>query len=68
VRYRILGAIAVIWGGVILVAHRKGVASSDGAGAYLGGETPGVLFALALLVVGLYYLIKGRGPTGPNGV
>ena len=60
-RNRILGAIAVVWGGFILVGRLAADRALDGAGAgaYAAGHMAGVVFAVLLLVVGLFYLIKG---------
>jgi hypothetical protein len=57
-RNRILGAIGVIWGGLMLVsALLRG--GPQGSGAYAAGQTAGLVFAVLLVLVGSYYLIKG---------
>lgn len=58
---RIFGGIGVLWGGAVLVSSMlKG--GPEGNGAYGAGQTGGLVFAGLLLVVGLYFLIKGGGP------
>jgi hypothetical protein len=61
-RNRILGAIGVLWGGFILlgrvVANHPPV---DGPSTYAAGQMAGLIFAGLLLVVGLFYLIRGGG-------
>lgn len=59
---RILGAIGVLWGGAILVVGlMKG--GPRGEGAYAAGQVGGLVFGGLLFVVGLYYLVKGGGPS-----
>src|SRR5688572_25962724 len=60
-RNRILGAIGVIWGGLILLGRLIGGSAGEGAGAYAAGQMTGLVFAVLLLVVGLYYLTRGNG-------
>jgi hypothetical protein len=60
-RNRILGAIGVLWGGFILVG-RVAADRPVEPGAYAAGQTAGLVFAVLLLVVGLFYLIKGGRP------
>lgn len=62
-RNRILGAIAVLWGAFILVGRLAAVPPVDVAapGAYKAGQVAGLIFAAFLIVVGLFYLIKGGG-------
>ena len=60
-RNRILGAIGVIWGGLILLGRLIGGGPEDGAGAYAAGQMTGVVFGVLLLVVGLYYLTRSNG-------
>jgi hypothetical protein len=60
-RNRILGAIGVLWGGFILLGRLTAVRSIEGPGAYTAGHIAGLIFAALLLVVGLFYLIKGGG-------
>jgi hypothetical protein len=59
-RIRILGAIGVLWGGAILVrSYLRG--GPLGSGAFLAGQLVALAFAALLLLVGAYYLAKGRG-------
>jgi hypothetical protein len=60
-RNRILGAIGVLWGGLILLGRLVADRPVDGPGAYGAGQTAGLIFAVLLFVVGLFYLIKGGG-------
>jgi hypothetical protein len=59
-RNRIFGGIGVIWGGAILIFSliRGG---PQGEGAYKAGQMTGMIFGGILLIVGLYYLVKGGG-------
>jgi hypothetical protein len=62
-RNRIFGAIGVIWGGLILVsAFLRG--GPQGSGSYVAGQTAALVFAVLLVVVGGYYLVKGGQKTG----
>ena len=63
-RNRVLGAIGVIWGGLILLGRLASGGADDGAGAYGAGRAVGLVFAVLLLVVGLYYLVRGGGSAG----
>ena len=58
-RNRIVGAIAVLWAGLILVGRLGADHPVDAPGAYTAGHIAGLIFAALLLVVGLFYLIKG---------
>jgi hypothetical protein len=62
-RNRIFGAIGVVWGGLILVSAimRGGPRGSD---AYAAGQTGALVFAVLLVIVGGYYLLKGGQKTG----
>ncbi len=61
-RNRISGAIGVVWGGLMLVsAFLRG--GPQGSGAYATGQTAALAFAVLLVLVGGYYLTKGRGKT-----
>ena len=60
-RNRILGAIGVMWGGFVLVGRLFADRPVDGSGAYATGQAAGLIFAILLFVVGLFYLIKGGG-------
>jgi hypothetical protein len=56
-RNRIFGAIGVLWGGAILLsAFLRG--GPQGSGSYVAGQAAALVFALLLLVVGAYYLLK----------
>lgn len=59
-RNRIFGAIGVVWGGAMLVSAflRSG---PGGSGAYGAGQGAGLVFAVLLVAVGGYYLLKGSG-------
>jgi hypothetical protein len=62
-RNRIFGAIGVIWGGLMLVsAFLRG--GPQGSGSYAAGQTAALVFAVFLVVVGGYYLVKGGQKTG----
>ena len=60
---RIYGGIGVLLGGAILIAGLVG-GGGGGQGAYGAGQTTGLIFGGLLLIVGLYYLVKGCGDTG----
>jgi len=62
-RDRILGAIAVIWGSLILVGRLGGGDPVYGAGAYVAGQMTGLVFAVLLVIVGLYYLTRSSRST-----
>jgi hypothetical protein len=67
VRNPVLGAIGVLWGGLILLGRLSGGGAGDGAaGAYGAGQSVGLVFAVLLLVVGLYYLVRGGGSARPK--
>ena len=57
-RNRIFGGIGVVWGGAMLVSALLR-AGPEGSGAYGAGQVAGLVFALLLVVVGGYYLLKG---------
>jgi hypothetical protein len=62
-RNRIFGAIGVIWGGLILVsAYLRG--GPQGSGSYAAGQTGALVFAVLLMLVGGFYLLKGGQKTG----
>lgn len=62
-RNRIVGGIGVAWGGLILVnSFMRG--GPQGSGAYAAGQTGALVFAVLLLIVGGYYLLKGRQKAG----
>jgi hypothetical protein len=60
-RNRILGALAVLWGGFILAGRLAAAPAVDGASAYKAGHVAGLIFAALLIAVGLFYLLKGGG-------
>lgn len=64
-RNRIFGLIGVVWGGAVLISSlvKGGV---QGSGAYAAGQSGAMVFASLMLLVGMYYLVKGDG-TGPKG-
>jgi hypothetical protein len=54
---RIFGAIGVVWGALILVnAFLRG--GPQGSGAYSAGQTGALVFAVLLVIVGGYTLLK----------
>ncbi|HEU4342120.1 MAG TPA: hypothetical protein VFU31_11165 [Candidatus Binatia bacterium] len=59
-RNRIFGGIGVVWGSAMLGSafFRGGPESS---GAYAAGQTAALVFAVLLVAVGGYYLVKGGG-------
>jgi hypothetical protein len=57
-RNRIFGAVGVLWGGSILFRWYTSSLPPAANSAYAAGERFAVLFGLAMLVVGLYYLFK----------
>jgi hypothetical protein len=57
-RNRIFGALGVVWGGLMLVsAFLRG--GPQGSGSYAAGQTAALVFAVLLVVVGGYNLMKG---------
>lgn len=58
-RYRIVGAIALIWGGALLLSHFIGSSQIKGDGAYATGQYAGLVFGGLLFVAGLYAVIRG---------
>jgi hypothetical protein len=65
-RNRILGAIGVLWGGLILLGRLKGGHAVQGAGAYAVGQAVAVVLAVLMVLVGLYYLVRGGGSARPK--
>ena len=55
----VFGLIGMIWGGAILVAKLLGGDTTEGSSAYEAGGLVAVIFAVALLTAGAYYLRKG---------
>jgi Mn2+/Fe2+ NRAMP family transporter len=58
-RYRIIGAIALVWGMALLLSHLLGFRRIEGSGAYAAGQYAGLLFGVLLFAVGLYAVITG---------
>ena len=58
-RNRIMGAIAVIWGGAIVAFGFMSRGGPAGSSAYEQGYAGGLIFGGLLLAVGLFFLIKG---------
>lgn len=56
-RYRIVGAIAFIWGAALLLSYLLGFRRIEGSGAYSAGQYAGLIFGGILLVAGLYALL-----------
>ena len=65
-RDRALGAIGVLWGGLMLLGRLAGGSPGDGAGAYGMGQVVGLVFAVLLVAVGLYYLVRGGRSARPK--
>jgi hypothetical protein len=62
-RNRIFGAIGVIWGVLMLLsAFLRG--GPQGSGAYAAGQSAALVFAVSLVLIGGYYLIKGGQKKG----
>jgi hypothetical protein len=62
-RNRIFGAIGVVWGGLMLVsAYLRG--GPQGSGSYAAGQTGALVFAVLLVLMGGFYLMKGGRKTG----
>ena len=59
-RSRILGLIAVLWGGAVLVFGLLGPRKPVANAAYAAGQNTGLFFGVLLLIVGLYYLLRRR--------
>jgi len=53
-RYRIVGAIALIWGGGILLSNLFGSRQVEGSGAYTAGHYVGLVLGGLLFLAGLY--------------
>lgn len=58
-RYRIAGAIALVWGAAMLIWHFIGGNRVEGNGAYASGQHTALIFGGLLFVVGLYAVITG---------
>ncbi len=60
-RNRIVGGIGVIWGGSLLFYNLTQDAPL-GQGAYAAGQAVGMILGGLLVVIGLYYLVRGGTP------
>ena len=58
-RYRIVGAIALVWGAALLLSHLLGFSRVEGSGAYASGQYAGLVFGGLLFIAGLYAVIMG---------
>jgi len=58
-RNRIFGIIGIVWGGGALLGKALGAQPAPANAAYAAGQSTGYIFALLLLVVGIYYAVKG---------
>jgi hypothetical protein len=58
-RYRIIGAIAFVWGAALLLSHLLGFRRVEGSGAYASGQYAGLVFGGLLFAAGLYAVIVG---------
>lgn len=60
-RNRALGALGVLFGGAVLLLKLLSGRWVDATGAYAVGQAASIVFAVLLVAVGLYYLLKGGG-------
>lgn len=58
-RYRITGAIALVWGAALLLSHVLGYRKVEGSGAYASGQYGALVFGGILFIAGLYAVIVG---------
>jgi len=58
-RYRIIGAIALVWGAALLLTHLLGFRRIEGSGAYASGQYAGLVFGGLLFAAGLYAVVVG---------
>ena len=58
-RYRIVGAIALVWGAALLLSHLLGFGRIEGSGAYASGQYGGLVLGGLLFAAGLYAVIVG---------
>ncbi len=58
-RYRIIGAIALVWGGTLLLSRLLGSVELKAKGAYAAGQHAGLVFGALLFIAGLYAVITG---------
>ncbi len=65
-RNRVLGAIGVLWGGLILLGRLQVVVPAMEPGPTGPGRQLGWCSRVLLLVVGLYYLVRGGGSARPK--
>ena len=57
-RNKILGAIGIIWGGLIVGNKIIGGSHTGGSDAYQAGQTGAVIFGAIMLIAGPYYFFK----------
>jgi hypothetical protein len=62
VRYKISGAIGIIWGGLILFNGLTSDETEAVSSAYKSGQTASLVFGAALVAVGVYYFFKKPKP------
>ena len=58
-RYRIVGAIALLWGAGLLLSQFFGFNRVEGGGAYAAGQYAALIFGGLLFVAGLFAVITG---------
>ena len=55
----VFGLIGMIWGVAILAAKLLGGGATEGSSSYQAGALVALVFAVALIVLGAYYVRKG---------
>lgn len=60
-RNRILGAFAVVVGGIVLLRDWSAGVHLDFSSAYASGASTGLIFMAVFFLAGWYYLLKGSG-------
>ncbi len=63
-RYRIIGAIALVWGAALLLSNLLGFRRVEGSGAYALGQYAALAFGVLLFVAGLYAVVVGGRKKG----
>ena len=58
-RNRTFGLIGTIWGGSVVMRSVLSGPAASSNGAYAAGQNGASIFGALMLIVGLYYLIKG---------
>jgi predicted transporter len=53
----ILGAVGIVWGGLLLL--RLLLVGLQGSGAFYAGEVTAVIFGAVMFLAGIYYLVDG---------